>query len=65
MTQMALERLPDALAELVRKVQSGDEITFTDNERPVARLISVVEHKRARRFWSWIFSPCVYIGAAP
>ena len=49
MTQMALERLPDALAELVRKVQSGDEITFTDNERPVARLISLAEHKRARK----------------
>ena len=48
MTQLALENMSEQVAKLVRDAQSGEEILFTENNRPVARLMSI-EGKRASR----------------
>lgn len=41
MTQIALEMESISLAELVQEAQRGEEIVFTQNNHPVARLVVV------------------------
>ena len=49
MTQLALEHLSEQLAKLVRDAQCGEEIMFTENDKPVARLVPVVYHSKGRK----------------
>ncbi len=47
MTQLALEHLSEQMAKLVRDAQCGEEIMFTENDKPIARLVPVLNsHKR-------------------
>ena len=39
-TTADLAEFPDRLAELVRQVQLGNEVVFTDGQQPVARLVA-------------------------
>jgi prevent-host-death family protein len=48
MTQIAIEDLSAQIAKLVREAQCGDEILFTENNRPVARLVSVPDVPQRR-----------------
>ena len=49
MTQLALEHLPEQMAKLVRDAQSGEEIMFTENNKPVARLVLVENNLKGRK----------------
>ena len=49
MTQLALEHLSEQLVKLVRDARSGEEITFTENDQPVARLVSVETSQKGRK----------------
>jgi len=48
MQNVALEVAQAKLAELLRQVALGEEITITANGRPVARLVGVARPPRAR-----------------
>ena len=37
------------LAELVKRVQAGDEVLLTQGSKPVARLVPAVKHEAALR----------------
>ena len=49
MTQIALEDVSAQIAKLVRDAQCGEEILFTENNRPVARLVSVLDSRQRRK----------------
>ena len=42
-----IERASSELRVLVRSIQLGDEIVLTDNEKPVARIVSEQSHEPA------------------
>lgn len=52
MAQLALEHLSEQLAKLVRDAQSGEEIMFTENDKPVARNVSVETIRKGRKVGS-------------
>lgn len=49
MAQLALETLSEQIAKLVHDVQSGEEIMFTENDKPVARLVLVETIRKGRK----------------
>ena len=40
MTTIALEKTQTTLAELIHRLMPGEEVVITENDRPVARLVS-------------------------
>ena len=40
MTTIALEKTQTTLAELIHRLTPGEEVVITENDRPVARLVS-------------------------
>ena len=57
MTQIAIENLTAQVAKLVRDVRGGEEVLFTENNRPVARLVSVAGVRRMRKAGSAKYLP--------
>jgi len=42
MTTLALSEVDERTRELIEKVARGDEVVFTDQNRPVARMVGVL-----------------------
>jgi prevent-host-death family protein len=40
MTTFSIEEAQKNLPELIRRLQSGDEVVITENDQPVARLVA-------------------------
>lgn len=48
MSSVPIETVGEALARLVSAARNGEEVVFTDNRVPVARLIPLLSAKRRR-----------------
>lgn len=49
MTTISVKEAEANLSELIRKLKPGDEVVITENDQPVARLISPVISPKRRR----------------
>lgn len=49
MTQLAVENLSAQMAKLIRDAQCGEEILFTEHNKPVARIVPVLHGRAARK----------------
>lgn len=49
MTNIAIENLSPQLADLLKEVRLGEEVLFTEHNKPIARLVPINSTRRPRK----------------
>jgi prevent-host-death family protein len=49
MTSVTLEEAQSRLPQLIHDLAAGDEVVITENEKPVARLVSAATERKERQ----------------